>query len=332
MKTARKTLFWFALVLALLLVGVSCSPAPQAQTPIDNTAASLIHDKIYLWEEGNVPYDKDGDCRDFCFITPYLAPYPTGGAVVVFPGGGYGHLSNSTSNAAGYGQGVDNEGDQKESSSIASWYNAAGISVFVVNYRTKAVDVTVDYRHILSDASRAVRFVRYHAREYYLDVNKIAVQGYSAGGHLAATLLTDGEWTVDDESYTPDETDRVSAKPDAGVLCYSVLSFRDGLTHKNTRKNFTGGDETLYGRFSPIERVTSKTPPCFLWCHEKDAVCNSENTYAIAAALDKAGVYNEWHVYDDNGTTAHGIGVAQDYEEAREWPTLATAFLKNLSF
>ena len=334
MKSKRLLPFLLAVSAILCLTFFSaCTPSPNdTKKPIDNTAASLIHNKIYLWEEGNVPYDEDGDCREFCFITPYLAPYPTGGAVLVFPGGAYKHLSNSTNSVVGYGQGVDNEGDQKESSSIASWYNAAGISVFVVNYRTKAVDSTVDYHHILSDASRAMRYVRYHAREYYLDENKIAVQGYSAGGHLASMLLTQPDWVIDDETYVADDIDRVSAVPNAGVLCYSVITMQDGLTHKTTRKNFTGGDKTLYDRFSAEKRVTPQTSPCFLWCHENDGTCSSANTYAMAQALEDSGVYYERHIFDDNGTTAHGIGVAQDYEQAREWPTLATNFLKSLSF
>lgn len=323
------------LVLVMLCLG-SCQIIDDLfdkEDPIiDNTEASLNHEKIYLYDEGNVPYDEDGDCREFCFMTPYLAPYPTGGAVLVFPGGGYGHLSNSTSDVAGYGQGVNNEGNQKEASEVAEWYNAQGISVFVVNYRTTAVDSSVDYRHILSDAFRAIRLIRGNAEKYYIDKDKIAVQGYSAGGHLASMLLTQPAWTVDDGRYIPDEFDSVDPTPNAGVLCYSVISMDSALTHNNTRKNFTGGDENLYDRFSAEKNVSENTPPCFLWCHEKDATVNSGNTYAFASALDVVGVYNECHVYDDNGTYTHGIGVAQDYEEAKIWPSLATDFLKNLDF
>ena len=322
------------ILVCLLFSAVSCQYfiKEEDESPIDNTAASLVHDKIYLYDEGNVPYDEDGDCREFCFMTPYLAPYPTGGAVLVFPGGGYGHLSNSTLSATGYGKGVDNDGDQKEASSIIKWYNDAGISVFVVNYRTTAVDSEADYRHILSDATRAIRLVRGNADKYYIDEEKIAVQGYSAGGHLASMLLTQPAWTVDDGRYIPDEFDVVDSTPNAGVLCYSVISMDDEMTHKNTRKNFTGGDESLYDRFSAEKNVSDKTAPCFLWCHEKDATVSSGNTYAMASALDTVGVYNECHVFDDNGAYAHGVGVAQDYEEAKEWPKLATEFLKNLDF
>ena len=271
-----KRFFATIILICLLLCSTSCQyfVKENDELPIDNTAASQIHDKIYLYDEGNVPYDEDGDCREFCFITPYLAAYPTGGAVLVFPGGGYGHLSNSTSSAIGYGKGVDNDGDQKEASSIVKWYNDAGISVFVVNYRTTAVDPDADYRHILSDATRAMRLVRANADKYYVDEDKIAVQGYSAGGHLSSMLLTLPAWTVDDQSYVPDEYDSVDPTPNAGVLCYSVISMDDNLTHKNTRNNFTGGDESLYNSFSADKNVSDKTAPCFLWCHEKDATVN----------------------------------------------------------
>ena len=325
-----------AITVLVMLSLASCqfinNQEQSKKEPIDNTDASLVHDKIYLYKENNVPYDEDGDCREFCFITPYLAPYPTGGAVLVFTGGGYGHLSNSTYGEGGYGRGVNNDGDQKEASSIVKWYNDAGISVFVVNYRTTAVDSQVDYRHILSDASRAIRIVRGNADKYYIDADKIAVQGYSAGGHLAAMMLTQPAWTVADDNYVPDFYDLIDTKPNAAVLCYPVISMDDNLTHANTRKNFTSGDDSLYNRFSAEKNVSKNTAPCFLWCHEKDATVKSENTYSMASALDTVGVYNECYVFDDNGAYVHGIGVAQNYEEAKVWPKLATEFLKNLGF
>lgn len=299
---------------------------------IDNTEGSLNHDPIYIYNENNVPYDEDDDCRNFVFLTPYLAKYPTGGAVIVFPGGGYNHLSNSTSNIPGYGQGVDNLGDQKEASSIASWYNEQGISVFVCNYRTTCVDPNVDYHHLLSDATRAIKYVRANASTYYVDPNKIGVQGSSAGGHLASMVLTRYDFEIDDTTYVKDSIDEIDAKPNAAVLCYSVISFEDDITHKNTRKVFTKDDQSLYEYYSADKAVTSETSPTFLWCHQNDRVVNSSNTYQMAMALENAGVDCEYYVYDDNGNTEHGVGVAQEFTEAKEWPSLATSFLKNLKF
>ena len=303
----------------------ACKPTeePQSKPSLDSTD----HTKIFLYAEGNVPYDDDNDCRDYCFVTPYLASEPTGGAVVVFPGGGYNHLSNATDKG-----GADNDGDQKESSSIAEWYNASGISVFVVNYRTTAVDKSVCYKHILSDATRAVKVVRANASKYYIDENKIAVQGYSAGGHLASVLLTKGGFVVDDSNYVTDQIDAVSAEVNAAVLCYSVISLQSDLTHKGTSKVFSGGDENIKTEYSSNLNVTPDTAPCFLWCHQNDGTVKSQNTREMASVLENNGVLCEMHVFDDNGTSDHGVGVAQKYDEAKQWPSLATTFLKNLGF
>lgn len=299
---------------------------------IDNTEGSLDHNPIYIYSENNVPYDEDDDCRNFVFLTPYLAKHPTGGAVIVFPGGGYNHLSNSTSNIPRYGQGVDNFGDQKEASSIATWYNEQGISVFVCNYRTTCIDSNVDYHHLLSDATRAIKYVRANASSYYVDPNKIGVQGSSAGGHLASMVLTRYDFKIDDTTYIRDSIDEVIANPNAAILCYAVISFEEDITHKNTRKVFTRDDSSLYEYFSADKAVTGDTSPTFLWCHENDRVVNSSNTYQMAIALENAGVDCEYYVYDDNGNTEHGVGVAQEFDEAKEWPSLATSFLKKLKF
>lgn len=325
-----KRIFNYIVLCSLMFcvfAGVFAGCSGDGDKVIDNTEGSKNHDKIYLYNEGNVPYDSDGDTRKYVFITPYLAAHPTGGAVVVFPGGGYNHLSNATNKG-----GADNDGDQKESSAIAEWYNAQGISVFVVNYRTTSVDGDVDYRHILADGMRAVRYVRANADKFYVNADKIAVQGYSAGGHLASVLLTKNNFAVDDEHYVADEIDAVSAKANAAVLCYAVTSLEDGLTHKGTAKVFSGGDEEIKKAYSSVLNVTADTSPCFLWCHESDGTVSSQNTYEMAAALQAKNVECEMHVFDDNGTTAHGVGVAQDYAEAKTWPSLATEFLKNLGF
>lgn len=325
-RMKNKVISIFLVVVTALAVALCCVGCNDDEPPIDNTEASKNHDKIYLYQSGNVPYDEDCDCSKYVFITPYLAAKPTGGAVIVFPGGGYNHLSNATNKG-----GADNDGDQKESSAIAEWYNAAGISVFIVNYRTTSVHDDADYRQILSDGTRAIKFVRHNAAQYYVDVNKIAVQGYSAGGHLAATLLTTN-FSVNDENYVADAVDGESAKVNAAVLCYAVTSLKDEITHKGTKSVFCGEDQSVATRCSPVDNVTANTAPCFLWCHEGDRTVSSRNTYAMAEALDAKGVHYSINVFDDGGTTQHGVGVAQEYQEAKEWPSLATEFLQALGF
>ena len=329
MKTLHKFLGIALLAVCLAFAFVGCTPTNDnpPDHKIDNTDSSKNHDKVYLYADNNVPYDSDNNCYAYCFITPYLAPFPTGGAVVVFPGGGYNHLSNATNKG-----GADNDGDQKEASAIAAKYNAAGISVFVVNYRTTAVDDEVCYKQILADGTRAVKLVRANAERWYVNPDKIAVQGYSAGGHLASVLLTKGGFVVDDPDYTADDTDKLSATPNAGVLCYAVTSFADDITHKGTRRVFTANDETLYATYSSADNVTKSTPPTYLWCHEHDGTVSSQNTYLFASALDDCGVQYQLDVFDDNGTTAHGVGIAADYPEAKAWTDNATAFLQGLGF
>ena len=69
-----------------------------------------------------------------------------------------------------------------------------------------------------------------------------------------------------------------------------------------------------------------------MWCNENDGTVPSKNTKAMRDALTAANVKNETHIFDDNGTTEHGVGIAESFEEAKAWTSLATAFLKSLGF
>ena len=323
-------------------------------------------EKMYLYDEGNVPFDADGDTRDFVFLTPYPAPAVEGrksGAVIVMAGGGYNHISNSTDPAGDknpegkdYGRGVNNDGNQKEASAIAKWYNARGINVYVLNYRT-AVTVLGDsvYREAMSDVLRAVRYLRYNADALGIDADKIAVQGGSAAGHLAAMALTAYDWNdnpgkygyTPDGNYVSDEIDAVSAKPDAGVLAYPVITFESstGAVHTGSRSKFLENlSSSYYPVYSADRQVTGETSPTFLWAHKNDSSVNSKNTELMRDALTDNGVRNECHIFNDNGYGTHGIGAAFDdpnvagasyvgkLKEAERWPTLAAEFLKSLGF
>lgn len=326
---------FFLIISVIIFAGLcagGCAKEQQPEEPFRNENFG-DHTRILLYEEGNVPYDSEKSCRDYVFITPYLAEYPTGGAVLVFPGGGYSHLSNS-SKEDGVSGGRDNDGEQREASDIAAWYNEAGISVFVVNYRTTAVDSAVNYRHLLSDGARAVRYVRAHAGDFFLKENQIAVQGYSAGGHLAAMLCTQGEteWQADDGEYTPDSIDSVSSRPDAGILCYALTSLTEGKTHTGAKSRFGAGvsDNAFFAAYSAENRITDKTCPFFIWHEKGDTTVPCAGSEEFAYELMNAGIECELHLFNDAGSGLHGIGAAQAAAEARVWPSLATEFLLNV--
>lgn len=301
-----------AISLVTIFLFSACEKAnPNIDGEMQGTGETPNSEKIHLWSKGNMPYDNGGG-YSFAFLTPYLAENPTGGAVLVFPGGGYSYLSSSTN-------GKNNAGDQKEASEIAEWYNAAGISVFVVNYRTAQADTALNYKQLLSDGTRAVRYVRSHADEYSLDADKIAVQGYSAGGHLAAMLCTQGEteWSVTDPKYTPDEIDRVSSRPNAGILCYAVSSLQEGITHIGTRNRFARGvtqdQMAFFEEYSAELRAAENTCPCFIWHEEGDEAVPCGASEALYHALCDLKIECELHLFKDtvpSGGSLHGIGTA----------------------
>lgn len=327
---------------------VSSGKEDISSGPIDNSERAKNHDKLYIWRS-NYYVANSGEVspHDYIFLTPYLASNPTGGAVIVCPGGAYSHVSNSTND--GWAQKcTNNDGEQREASDIAYYYNAQGISVFVLNYRTSGlytesnpslrIDGEFNYKQILSDGLRAVKYVRNLAinkyNEYYINKDKIGILGYSAGGNLASEILTqsDFDYAGIDPDYKKDSIDELSAEANAGVLCYGVLDFLNNA-HAGTRKAFTGGDSSLYTRFDPVSNVTDKTSPCYVWAEKNDGSVNYNCSVNFANALTNKGVKNELHIFEDTGHSSyHGIGCAQDFEQAKVWPTQSTSFLKDLGF
>ncbi len=318
---------------------------------ITSIASSSNHDPIYYWTKGNVPYDSEyttdyssgTTAYDYCFMTPYLADNPTGGAVLVFAGGGYNYCSNSYGN-----NGKDNDGRTGEGNAIAKWFNAAGISVFVVNYRTHAVlNHNGIWHELLSDCSRAIRYLRYHAAEYNVDPDKIATCGYSAGGNMASLLLNSYEkFTIGSDSvetgYTQSETDKeidsLSARADAGVFGYGVLGLtltsNDGGTYSDgstsTMFSTASGTRSTYCQYN---NISADTAPCFIWQETNDDTVSSAYASTFAARLAEYNVPYELHLFNDTrADSMHGIGVAQEYDEAKAWPSMATNFLKALGF
>src|SRR5687768_6728850 len=195
------------ILISLLALGVSTTAEAQ----------QLPREEFPLWPQG-APGALGTEAKDIPTLTPYF-PNPekaTGAAIVVCPGGGYGGLA------------------PHEGRDYAMWLNELGISAFVLKYRLGSGG----YRHpvMLQDAARAVRLVRAKAAEWKLDPARVGIIGSSAGGHLASTLLT--HFDAGDPNAA-DPIDRMSSRPNLGILCYPVVTMGE-KTHAGSKRNLLG--------------------------------------------------------------------------------------------
>ena len=252
--------------------------------------------EIPLWP--SVPPFCKGDQPgiDLPTITPYFPPVWKANrkAVVIFPGGGYGHLA------------------EHEGRGYAEYLAQQGYHCFVVKYR-----LGEKYHHPaeLSDAARGVRMVRAAAGELGLRSDCIGVMGSSAGGHLAATLgtLSDQAAKTEDEG----ETAAVSSRPDWMILCYPVITADQEFCNVYSFNYLLGADapEAVRQELSLEKRVSAQTPPAFLWHTMEDGAVPVENSMMFAQALRKAGVPFELHIYQKG---PHGRGLFSGHPWAEE--------------
>jgi len=221
-----------------------------------------------------------------------------GAGVVVCPGGGYGALS------------MDHEGRQ-----IADWLNGLGFAAFVLKYR-----LGPRYHHPveMEDGQRAVRMVRFRAKNYGIAPDRIGIWGFSAGGHLASTVGTHFDAGKPD---AVDPIDRVSCRPDFMVLAYPVISFTTPYVHKGSMRNLLGDnpDPELVRSLSNELQVTPQTPPTFLFHTDSDDGVPAENSVLFYLALRQNNVPAEMHIFERG---PHGVGLAQKDPALSLWPTL----------
>jgi acetyl esterase/lipase len=157
---------------------------------------------------------------------------------------------------------------------------------------------------MLHDAARALRLVRSRAHEDGFNPRKVIIIGSSAGGHLAATLLS--KW----DEGNPDSLDpveRESSRPDLGILCYPVITMKE-MTHQRSRDCLLGQNapRELIEELSIEQQVHAAIPPCFVWHTWEDSTVPVENTLLFVQALRKVSVPFECHIYQDGG---HGLGM-----------------------
>ena len=285
----------------------AASPAKAAASaiPVSRPLVARPQPAIPLWTAG-APGALGADSTDQPLMTPYLPPAGTanGTAVVIFPGGGYQHLSM-----------------QKEGSDVANWLAGTGVTTFVVRYR-----LGPKYRHptMIGDAQRAIRTVRARAAEWGIDPRRLGVIGFSAGGHLASTTGT--HFDTGNASST-DRIERASARPDFLLLIYPVITMRDSLTHAGSRRNLIGVEAApeLVRLMSNETRVSRETPPTFLVHSTDDKAVPVENSLLFYEALKRSGVPAEMHVFEHGG---HGFGLAPRDPVLSAWTTMCEAWMR----
>ena len=259
------------------------------------------HKELPIWPEGNVPYTMDETVPT---VVPYLVENAKG-CIMVLPGGGYFQRT-----------------DKEEGSMVAEEYNKQGYSAFVVHYRYKPYSGDA----ILADANRAIQYVRYYSDAFGIDDDKIAVIGFSAGGHLAVmTCQHDSDYKIDDA------ISKESSFPNACMLLYAVTTLGDGTFmgagNSSMPEIFLGenkDNKNLIDKYSYYNDINAM-PDTFIAYTNKDTFVDFEkNSIALADALEDAGKKVVIKEYTD-GT--HGLGIGAVYADYSKWFGESITFL-----
>ncbi len=319
----RRVLQGLVGALAAVTSGAARSEQPQATS----SAAIQPGEPTELWPGGPpggasvtvtetiVERDNEWGLRDRAVsgvrrptLTPFRARQPTGGTLLLIPGGGYKHVV------------VDKEGFE-----TAQWFAQRGFDAHVLLYRLPHDGWEAGPDAPLQDAQRALRVLRAQVRAAGRDPQRVAVLGFSAGGHLAARLSTRHGL----ETYAAgDATDRESAEPALTALAYPVIDLQGHDVHAGSREHLLGVSPSpqQLRDHSAQQAVGPDTPPTFLLHANDDAVVPPSNSLQMLAALRAAGVATEFHLFAEGG---HGFGLRGIAgKPVAAWPELLLAWLE----
>jgi acetyl esterase/lipase len=290
------------IVIPLLFVAAASLDAQRGAAPAPPPASPQ---EIILWE-GGAPGALGKADTDIPTLTAYRAPrVGNGTAVVIAPGGGYQSLA------------MEHEGRQ-----FAYWFNAMGVTAFVLKYRLGPA-----YHHPieLGDAQRAIRTVRSRATEFNVQPDRVGMMGFSAGGHLTSTAGTHFD---SGKADARDPIERVSSRHDFLILGYPVISFDAAITHAGSLRNLLGTnpDPKLVEDLSNDLRVTPQTPATFIFHTTNDNAVPVENSVRFYLALRKAKVPVEMHLFESG---PHGVGMALNDPALAQWPQLLMTWMRN---
>lgn len=294
-----------------MIVGAGSLHLAYAENPVgpmpDPVSASgdrfgLSH-PIDLWS-GRPPGAKGNGSEDKPRLYVFLPDRPvTQTSVLLLPGGGYSAVA------------IGREGFQ-----VARWLNAQGIAAFVLDYRVAPYHYPIP----IDDGRRAMRLIRARAMDFGIDPHRVGAWGFSAGGHLAASLATGCR---KEDGQTPrDSVDRGDCRPDFLILAYALTSMDWPGVNRNSLADLFGPrpDPELVHRSSTQFAVSAATPPTFLFATTRDPRVRVENSVDFYRALAEAGVPAELHLFD---YANHGCGLCGSIPALASWTSVLRAWL-----
>lgn len=221
-------------------------------------------------------------------------------SVVIFPGGGYRYRS------------------PRERDPVAMHFLAQSYNVFILDY---SVEEEAGDLNPLLEASAALIKIREHALAWMCDPTRVAVIGFSAGGHLAASIgILHDHRRVTAVQKIVDQNNR----PDALILSYPVIN-----SHQGSLDLVSGGDEELRELLLLDRHVSASSTPAFIWHTMTDSAVPVENSLDLIRAYRKAGVSCEAHLFEsgDHGLSMCTEEVGTPHPGVHQWVALATAWL-----
>lgn len=244
--------------------------------------AARAQQTINVWPDG--PADDNGadNQATLTVYTPGPDVENTGTALVICPGGGYVLLA------------MDHEGHE-----MARLLASQGITAAVLKYRLPNGHHNIP----ADDAREAIRIMRRNATAWGINPDKVGIAGFSAGGHLASTVLTHHADSLSVPSY--------------GLLFYPVISARPGITHDGSAINLLGdklGRSRWVAEYSNDEKVDANTPPTMLLLSSDDTTVPVDNSLRFYKALVDNHIETELHIYPTGG---HGWGMHTDFRYHR---------------
>ncbi|WNL38188.1 alpha/beta hydrolase [Halomonas sp. PAMB 3232] len=243
-------------------------------------------------------------------LTAWVPEQPNGASIIIAPGGSYRRIV------------LDKEGLE-----LARLLAPLGVTCFLLTYRLPGEGHANRADAPLADAQRAIRMLRIHADEWRLDPKRIGFLGFSAAGHLAASLATNH----DRNTYPLLEKEQgVSARPDFLALVYPVITMQDSDVHTGSRDALLGETPSSLQKDerSPQLNVTRQTPETFIVHADDDPSVSPMNAITFYCALHRAGVKAELHLFRDGG---HGFGIAGAQAlPVAKWPDLLSDWLMRI--